>query len=170
MEKYNDWIIDEKDITKWYLRGGQIKLLAKIYPNIENLHDFLRDNDIYTANLDIDRFTGIGHWDLSPHLGYFEDLHLSGYERAELTERNRRIVSALQHFCNITVYETTQKGHSYVDTNSMSNTHNRAMNKIKEWIRQNLPNPRVKLIAYLKKEGLISSNVNPFCEILSKDI
>lgn len=170
MEKYNDWLINEKDVTKWYLQSGQVKLHAKIYPNIENLHYFLRESNIYTANLNINKFLGTVQWELSPRYDYLGGVYESEYERMETAERNRKIVAALQNFCDTNVYETTQKGHAYLDTGSSSNTRNRAMNKIKEWIRENLPNPRAELIAYLKKERLISSDINPFCEILNKDI
>lgn len=158
MEKFNDWIIYETDVTSWFLQSGQVKLHAKIYPNIETLHYFLKNNDIYKAHLNING-TSI-QWSFSQMSGYGEIV------------RNRGIANALYKFCNTTVYETTQKGYAYLDTGGTgtSRTRKRAMNKIKDWIRQNLPNPRTKLIKYLKKEKLISSNVNPFCEILNKDI
>lgn len=158
MEKFNDWIIYETDVTSWFLQSGQVKLHAKIYPNIETLHDFLRNNDIYKAHLNINGMSI--QWNFSQMLGYGEMV------------RNREIANALYNFCNTTVYETTKKGYAYLDTGGTgtSRTRKRAMNKIKDWIRQNLPNPRTELIKYLKKEKLISSNVNPFCEILNKDI
>lgn len=157
MEKFNDWVIHETDVTNWFLQSGQVKLRAKIYPNIETLHNFLRENNIYTAGLDISWYGNI-QWFFSPCSSY------------EVREKERAIAQALYDFCTTTVYETTKKGYAYVDTGGMSRTRDRAMNKIKDWIRKNLPNPRAELITYLQKGNLISSNMNPFCEILHKDI
>jgi hypothetical protein len=45
-----------------------------------------------------------------------------------------------------------------------------AIKKIKKEIVLNYPNPARELIKYLKDRNLISKNVNPVCDTLSKDI
>ena len=47
MEKYLDWIINENNVaTGFFESDGVVKLEAKIYPNIEALYNFLKDNGI----------------------------------------------------------------------------------------------------------------------------
>ena len=164
MEKYNDWIIDEQEITHWFLSNGRVKYHATIFPDIEELHDFLVENKIYSAYYFKNTLMGTITW-------YFEPRRIHNYyEKDEICMRNKAIFNAMQDFCKTLTYETTQKAYSYVDTGSMARTKKRAMDKIKDWIRENLPNPRAELIAYLKNRKLIGNTVNPFCEILNKDI
>ena len=166
MEKYLDWIIEYKDVTSWFLSNGQVKLEAKIYPNIETLHDFLRENNVYTTKL-THNTTGnvvIGYRDVitfnfAPSNMPYSDI-----------EKNKSIFSVLRDFCSSRVYTTTKRAYAYIDTGSMDNTIERATKKVRKWASENLPNPRSELIKELKQKQLIPMETKIFCEILTKNL
>ncbi len=162
MEKYLDWIINENNVaTGFFESDGVVKLEAKIYPNIKALYNFLKDNGIVS----------------SPCSYLIEKAKISMFGNSYLRltyseETDLKILNSIANFCQKETYQTTKSAHAFLSIGSTGsrNTEKRAMNKIKEWIRDSLPNPRKKLIEYLKSERLISTNTNIFCEILSKDI
>lgn len=161
MEKYLDWIIKEEDITNFWLSDGQVKLKATIYPNIEALYCFLKENKIVsTAFSKLSNAYELLTFGVVPNtLSYSE-------------QKDLKVFCTIVEYCSNEKHSVTKTAHAFLSINSTggNKTHQRAMEKIKEWIRASLPNPRQKMTDYLKHKGLISQNTNLFCEILSKDI
>jgi hypothetical protein len=165
MEKYLGWIIDAKDIAGWFLGDGVVKLEANIYPDVEELYKFLLENNIVSTS-----FTG-----LMDYIQYGQYLSYNRIFRRSLSyeeEKDLIILNSIFEYRKLKIFKTTKSAHAILSISATggSRTTARAMNKIKEWIRETLPNPRQDLINCLKDKGLISNDVNPFCEILSKDI
>lgn len=162
MEAYLDWIIDEKRVSTGFLSDGLVKLDADIYPNVETLYCFLKENDIVSTSYSY--LISI----VKSSIYRYSNLRSLSYQE----EKDLKILNAMVEFSNIERHRTIKSAHSILSISSTgsSRTERRAMNKIKEWIRDSLPNPRKKLIEHLKRKKLISANINPFCEILSKDI
>lgn len=166
MEKYLDWIIDEHDVSSGFFSGAQVKLEAKIYPNIEALHNFLIENNVYTTKL-THGTTGnvvIGYRDVitfnfAPPNTSYNDI-----------EKNKSIFSVLRDYCSSRVFTTTKRAHAYIDTGFMDYTRERAMKKVRKWASENLPNPRSELINELKAKKMIPQDARIFCEILTKDL
>lgn len=167
MEKYLGWIIDEHDVALGFFRGdGQVKLEANVFPDIEHLYNFLKDNNIVSTSfsylIDVVRI-----YSYRNSYGYSFQRSLSYSE-----EKDLKILNAVAEYSNATKYSITKTAHAILSISQTGGerTRARAMGKIKEWVRDSLPNPRQGVIAFLKRENLISQSVNPFCEILTKNI
>lgn len=166
MERYLGWIIDEHDVTRGFLSDGQVKLEANVYPDVEHLYNFLRDNNLVTTSFSYLMDTVRNY--------SYRNIYGSSFQRSlsYSEEKDLQILNAVAGYSNATRYNITKTGHALLSISSTGGerTRARAMAKIKEWVRDSLPNPRQGVVAFLKKENLIPQNANPFCEILTKDI
>lgn len=141
MEKYNGYIINERDVagtSGFFGSKTKVELEAKVIPDAEMIYEYLRSikvvkrswNDIL---YDIERKTQY-NW---------------SYQ--EVT-----IVNALSEFIsnNTSYYKETAR--VLLDFSMDSNqpmTYQRAMNKIKEKV-QRLPHPKYAFMDFLKSRGL----------------
>lgn len=166
MEKYLGWIIDEHDVTRGFLSDGQVKLEANVYPDIEHLYNFLRDNNLV--------MTSFSHLMDYVRNNSYRNIYRYSFQRSlsYSEEKDLKILNAIAGYSNATKYNITKTGHALLSISSTGGerTRARAMAKIKEWVRDSLPNPRQGVVTFLKKENLIPRDVYLFCEILTKDI
>ena len=89
------------------------------------------------------------------------------------SRQDSSIIEAVINFCeNNLHYSITKKGHDFVENlyGGSKGAADIAIKKIKKEIVLNYPNPARELIKYLKERNLISQNVNPVCDTLSKDL
>lgn len=161
MEKYIGWIIDERNVTSGFFRSDvAVDLEADIYPDWEALYNFLKDNGIVQNDYEqLIRIVRASLYGYSPNPSYSESQDLS-------------FINAIIQYSEKNHYATrkTAKAILSITQTGSSRTRERAMKKIKEWVRDSLPNPRQGIIQFLKERRMIAQSVNPFCEILSKDL
>lgn len=162
MEKFLDWIIDEKNVTTGFFSSdAKVKLQAKIYPNIESLYNFLYENQIVKMPFEttveairLQRKNGL-------YTGYYDNNFDYDFEQA------LEVVNLLVAFCKTQQYSLTETAHAFLSISSTGNEHTykRAMSKIKNNIREQLPNLRMLLVAFLKEKNIINKETNIICEI-----
>lgn len=164
MEKYLDWIIDEHDVTRWFLQDGMVKLQAEISPNLEVLYDFIYENKLVSTPFYMIKNT-IEACIMEPV--YMHNIYLN-----KIPHKDMEICNAVAEFCSSHKYTVTKTGHAILSIGQTGGeqTRKRAMNKIKKWIAESLPNPREKLIDYLKSKKMIPQDARIFCEIRTKDL
>ena len=166
MEKFQDWIIEEKNVTSGWFSDGKVELEATVYPNIESLYNFLIENHIVKTP-----YTNIVNWIKYLSFNQHNNYHFLRQPNKE-EERDIIILNFVAELSNKETYKTTKKAYAILSISQTGDefTRDRAMKKIKEWVRDSLPNPRKRLIEHLIRKGVIASGTNIFCEILSKDL
>ncbi|MBQ9665025.1 MAG: hypothetical protein IJV33_00945 [Bacteroidaceae bacterium] len=167
MERYLDWIIDEHEIVGGFFSNeDHIKVEAEIVPNIETLYTFLLDNGFASSS-----YSSLVAYikDVRMSMSYMHDVTL---RLSHLYDKDLEILNAVAEFCNKHRYKTKQSAWTRISafTTGTSRTRKRVMNKIKDWIKDNLPNLREELIKELKNKRLVPLDANPFCEILTKEL
>lgn len=72
------------------------------------------------------------------------------------------IAEALNDFCATQQYSFTETARAFtsISATGSENTHRRAMNKIKDDIRTNLPNLKSSLIKFLKEKRIVNQEAN----------
>lgn len=154
-EKYEKWLVTYNNANTFFYSGdGFQKIKADIKPDINELLSFLSNNNIISG------------------ISYQRDFlgRISGisYDR-----KDSSIIEAVINFCeNNLHYSITKKGHDFVENlyGGSKGAADIAIKKIKKEIVLNYPNPARELIKFLKERDLISQNVNPVCDTLSKDL
>lgn len=162
MEKFLDWIIDEKNVTTGFFSSdAKVKLQAKIYPNIESLYNFLYENQI--VKMPFETTVEAIHLKSKDNLLYITYCNNFDYD----FEQAFKVVNLLVTFSATQQYSFTETAHAFLSISSTGNEHTykRAMNKIKNNIREQLPNLRMLLVAFLKEKNIINKETNIICEI-----
>ncbi len=154
-EKYEKWLVTYNNANTFFYSGdGFQKIKADIKPDLNELLSFLSQNNIISGISYQRNFMGI----------------VTGINYAR---KDSSIIEAVINFCeNNLHYSITKKGHDFLENLSggSKGAADIAIKKIKKEIVLNYPNPARELIKYLKDRNLISNNVNPVCDTLSKDI
>ncbi len=154
MERYNGWIIDEEEVPLGFFRGdGQLKLTAKIFPDIQYLYECLKQKGIVSESFE--RVTSNSTGDQDSWWG----LPSGTINKKDVIVFNGIVKYAYNH-----QYYTTQTGYAILSIaqTGRERTYKRAMAKIEKYINDNLPNVRRDMVEYLKKENLIPNYVTIF--------
>ena len=143
MEKYNGYIIDEKDVAglsgfSIFTSKSKIELEAKVIPDAEIIYEYLRNRNVVKLTwgtiLNDIRYNSTSHW----------------------SQQERTIVSALSEFISENMRHYKESARVMLDfsmTGHQPMTYKRALDKIKEKV-QRLPNPKVAFIEFLGSRGL----------------
>lgn len=154
-EKYEKWLVTYNNANTFFYSGdGFQKIKADIKPDLNELLSFLSQNNIIS--------------EISYQKNYMGIVTGINYSRKDST-----IIESVINFCeNNLHYSITKKGHDFVENlyGGSKGAADIAIKKIKKEIVLNYPNPARELIKYLKERNLISQNVNPVCDTLSKDL
>ena len=154
-EKYEKWLVTYNNANTFFYSGdGFQKIKADIKPDLNELLSFLSQNNIISG------------------IQYERDF-LGRINGIKYSRQDSSIIEAVINFCeNNLHYSITKKGHDFVENlyGGSKGAADIAIKKIKKEIVLNYPNPARELIKYLKDRNLISKNVNPVCDTLSKDI
>lgn len=154
-EKYEKWLLTYHDVSSFFYSGdGYIKVRADIKPDVMELLSFLSNNNI---------------------VGYiqYERTYLGVVSGIKYSRSDASVIEATIHFCeNCLQYSITKKGHDFIEnlTGGSKGAADIAIKKIKKEIILKYPNPARELIKYLKERKLVSQNINPVCDTLSKDL
>lgn len=162
MEKYLDWIIDEKNIATNIFGGesdGRVTLQANIYPNIESLYCFLLEN----------RIVKVSYSEIVRSIKYNTNIDI--LLENEDFKKSYLVIGLILEFAKPIKYSLKESSWAITSISMTGNkrTYNRTLNKIKEKIRQ-LPNIRSRLVLFLKQRGVINKNAIITCEILHKEL
>ena len=167
MERYNGWLIDEhKQSEGFFHSDGRVVLDAKIVPDIETLYKILHNKGVVSEPFE----------KIANYVKYGDGSNLSPSEKAmyrmyhgvnfvsSVNSKDLAVFMALFKIGSKHQYSTTQKAHAIlsIDQTGSSFTYNRAMNKIKKYINDNLPNIQREMIAQLKQQQLIPEWVTVF--------
>lgn len=154
-EKYEKWLVTYNNANTFFYSGdGYQKIKADIKPDLNELLSFLSQNNIISGITYQKNFMGI----------------VTGIN---YTRKDSQIIEAVINFCeNNLHYSITKKGHDFIENlyGGSKGAADIAIKKIKKEIVLNYPNPARELIKYLKERNLISQNVNPVCDTLSKNL
>lgn len=147
MEKFNGYIIDEKDVAKpsgIFSSKRTIELRAKVIPDAGLLYEYMRSLNIVNRS-----------WErIVEDIQYGKTSYWSNQERT--------IVSAISEFISSNERYITGIANIYFDfslnfRNGVCEDHpityDRAMKQIKEKVQQ-LPNPQMAFLSFLKSRGL----------------
>ena len=167
MERYNGWLIDEhKQSEGFFHSDGRVVLDAKIVPDIETLYKLLHNKGVVSEPFE----------KIADYVKYGDGSNLSSSEKAvarmynganfvsSVNRKDLAVFMALFKIGSKHQYSTTQKAYAIlsIDQTGSSVTYNRAMNKIKKYINDNLPNIQREMIAQLKQQQLIPEWVTVF--------
>lgn len=167
MERYNGWLIDEKQRYEgWFQSDGRVILDAKIVPDIETLYLLLKSKGIVSEPIK----------KIADYVQYGDGRNMSETERQMsrmyfganfvscVNQNDLAIFMAMVNIGSKYQYSTTQKSHAMlsIDATGSELTRRRAMNKIKKYINDNLPNIQREIIAQLKMNKLIPDWVTVF--------
>lgn len=154
-EQYEKWLVTYNNDNSFFYGGdGFQRIKADIKPDIIELISFLSQNDIISG------------------IQYEKDF-LGRIYGFKYSRQDSSIIEATTQFCeNNLHYSITKKGHDFIENlyGGSKGAADIAIKKIKKEIVLNYPNPARELVKYLKEKKLISQNVNPVCDTLSKDI
>jgi len=154
-EKYEKWLVTYNNANTFFYSGdGFQKIKADIKPDLNELLSFLSQNNIISG------------------IQYERDF-LGRINGIKYSRQDSSIIETVINFCeNNLHYSITKKGHDFVENlyGGSKGAADIAIKKIKKEIVLNYPNPARELIKYLKERNLISQNVNPVCDTLSKDL
>ena len=154
-EKYEKWLVTYNNANTFFYSGdGFQKIKADIKPDLNDLLSFLSQNNIISEITYQRNYMGI----------------VTGIN---YTRKDSPIIEAVIYFCeNNLHYSITKKGHDFIENlyGGSKGATDIAIKKIKKEIVLNYPNPARELIKFLKGRNLISQNVNPTCDTLSKDL
>lgn len=154
-EKYEKWLVTYNNANTFFYSGdGFQKIKADIKPDLNELLSFLSQNNIISG------------------IQYERDF-LGRINGIKYSRQDSSIIEVVINFCeNNLHYSITKKGHDFVENlyGGSKGAADIAIKKIKKEIVLNYPNPARELIKYLKERNLISQNVNPVCDTLSKDL
>ena len=160
MERYNGWLIDG------FLSDGRVILDAKIVPDIENLYLLLKSKGVVSEPIK----------NIADYIQYGDGSNMSGVERqmsrmylganfvSSVNQNDLAIFMAMVNIGSHYQYSTTKKSHAILSIEATGSefTRRRAMNKIKKYINENLPNIQREIILQLKKNKLIPDWVEVF--------
>ena len=167
MERYNGWLIDEQRRLEGSFRSdGRVVLDAKIAPDIEMLYSILQSKGIVTEPVK----------KIADYVQYGDGSNLSAMDKhisrmyyganfvSSVNKNDLAIIMGMVKIGSKYQYSTTQKAHAIlsIDQTGDSFTRRRAMNKIKNYINDNLPNIQREMIAQLKQQRLIPDWVTIF--------
>lgn len=164
MEIYKEWCIIAHDISTGWFSDGFVKLEATISPDIKSMYDFLLENNVANTSFQM----------LNQQIRtVFSLRNRNGAYDKCLSEKDLLLLNAIYEFANTQKYHTIQKSYAItsISTTGSERTRKRAMDKVKKYIDDNLPQyPRKLLVEYLKNKGLIHRDAEFFYEVLSKKI
>lgn len=183
--QYLDYIIDYMDIDDSIFKV-KVVLSAKVFPDKEMLYNFLYENSIVSANwrTSVRKYQDVQYMiekEKKESLNSFPALCALSrnpswqseiLQHFGLCEKDIAIMNSLCAFSKKNMHTFSAVARMFLDFSMGGRqplTENRALNKIKEQVRE-LPKLRYTLIEYLKKIGLIEPNRNIYCEVLHKDI
>lgn len=141
MEKYNGYIINERDVagtSGFFASKTKVELEAKVIPDAELIYEYMRSMNVVKRS-----------WD-----DIVYDIERNS--RYDWSQQESIIVNALSEFISKNTRYYKESARVLLDFSMSSNqpmTYQRAMNKIKEKVKL-LPNPKHAFIDFLRSRGL----------------
>lgn len=160
LAKYNGWIIDAEETSSGFFSEGKSVLSAKIVPDIDSIYLLLKEKGVVSTSIknieehfESERIKDM-YKKLFPRRYYFSDSLSRFVERKDLD-----VYNALLEIGSKYQYSTVQQARVFW---TFLDEQNKALNKVEDYINNNLPNIRREIIAQLKQRRLIPDWVTVF--------
>lgn len=171
MENYQGWDIDYKMEESGGFLSNRFTIKANILPNILEIYNYLRDNGKVKCNIDYiqDVFRDLEmEWpynesflDLTRNIlvarshAHTGEIH-SIFNYSKDVQHDVNIFEELVKFRKANNHQTTQSSTSMIaDWLDGDHTERKTLNKVKMWIDENLPDPKLMAIKYLQSKNAI---------------